>query len=200
VTFATMLTLLRLILIIPIAILVLDQAGGVAALLLFIVAAVTDYFDGFVARRFDQVTSLGARLDASVDKVFVYVLFGALLLRGSYLGILVAAAFSRDLAVEILRQRAASKGCVIPANRWGKTKFLLQCLSIGIALITHSFPNALIWYVMANGLLAIAVVASIPGVIVVWNAGQGDATTPELQDEASAAQLRSGQIDALSAR
>ena len=129
-----------------------------------------------------------------MDKVFVYMLLGVLLLRGSYLGILVGAAFSRDLAVEILRQRAAAKCFVIPANRWGKAKFLLQCLSIGIALIAPNLPNASSWTVMANVVLAVSVVASIPGVILVWNTGQKEANaativTDELRSEGTRLRL-----------
>jgi len=172
VTVATTLTLLRLLLIIPIATLVLHHGNGVAALVLFIIAAATDYFDGFVARRFNQVTALGARLDASVDKFFIYALLAALLSVGLYLVVLVAAAFSRDLVVEFFRQRAAAKDRVIPANRWGKTKFSLQCLSIGVALIAHSLPNPATWYVIANVVLAAAVIASIPGAVIVWRVGQ----------------------------
>lgn len=171
-TIATTLTLLRLVLIIPIVALTLHHGNGVAALVLFTIAAATDYFDGFVARRFNQVTALGARLDASVDKFFVYALLAALLSRGSYLVVLVAAAFSRDLVVEFFRQRAAAKNRVIPANRWGKAKFSLQCLSIGIGLIARSLPYTGTWYVIANVVLAVAVIASIPGAIIVWTAGR----------------------------
>lgn len=191
-TFATRLTLLRLVLVIPITVLALDQSRSFAALILFMIAAATDYFDGFVARRFGQVTTLGARLDASVDKVFVYVLLGALLLRGSYLVILVALAFGRDLFVEFFRQRAAAKSHTIPANCWGKAKFLLQCLSIGIALIAKDLPNALSWYVVANVVLAIAVAASIPGALIVWNAARGKAVRPAFTLEGVTPRVRSG--------
>jgi CDP-diacylglycerol--glycerol-3-phosphate 3-phosphatidyltransferase len=196
VTFATTLTLLRLVLVVPIAILTLDQSTWTSALVLFVIAAATDYFDGLVARRFGQVTPFGAWLDASVDKVFVYVLFGVLLWHGSYLGVLVGAAFSRDLAVEILRQRAAAKNYVIPANRWGKAKFVLQCLSIGIALIGPSLSRVLTCAVMANVVLAVAVVASIPGVVVVWHTGRREPTTADFRAE-GVARLRLGDRDGL---
>jgi CDP-diacylglycerol--glycerol-3-phosphate 3-phosphatidyltransferase len=164
-----MLTLLRLVLIAPVSVLTLAR-NDVAALALFIAAAMTDYFDGFVARRFNQVTPFGARLDASVDKIFVYVMFATLLFSGSYVAPLVVLALARDLVVEFLRQRAAARNRVIPANRWGKSKFGLQCLSIAIALIARSLPNAFVWNVAANVVLATAVVASIPGAILVWHA------------------------------
>ena len=167
-TFATALTLARLVLVVPVGILALNQQN-IAALLLFVVAAATDFLDGWVARRFDQVTPLGARLDASVDKVFIYAMLGALLLRGALVATLVAAAFARDMLVEVLRQQAANRRRVIPANRWGKSKFLLQCLSVAIALIAQSLPNAASWYFVANAVLVVAVLASLPGVVIVWN-------------------------------
>jgi len=185
VTFATTLTLLRLVLIIPITVLALDHRSSVATFVLFIIAAATDYFDGFVARRFGQVTDVGARLDASVDKVFVYALLVALVFRGSFPIVLVVAALSRDLFVEFFRQSAAAKSHIIPANCWGKAKFLLQCLSIGIALIAQSLPNASSWYVVASVVLAIAIAASIPGAIVVWRASRGEAARSKFALEAN---------------
>jgi CDP-diacylglycerol--glycerol-3-phosphate 3-phosphatidyltransferase len=171
-TFATALTLLRLVLIVPVGVLVLGHGSGVAALIVFVAAAATDYFDGFVARRFGQVTSLGARLDASVDKVFIYAILGALLFRGTFVTVLVATAFVRDVLVELLRHRAAARSHVIPANRWGKSKFSLQCLSVAIALIAQSSSNAAQLSLVANIVLAMAVLASIPGVFVVWNSAR----------------------------
>src|SRR6185436_4865448 len=148
--------------------------NDLTALILFIAAAATDYFDGFVARRYGQVTSLGARLDASVDKLFIYSILGALLFRGTFMAALVVVAFGRDLLVELLRQRAAQKSSVIPANRWGKSKFLLQCLAVTIALIAQSLPNTQLWYFVTNRVLAMAIVASIPGAVIVWNCARGE--------------------------
>jgi CDP-diacylglycerol--glycerol-3-phosphate 3-phosphatidyltransferase len=175
-TFATVITLLRLVLIVPVGVLALDQRHDVAALLLFGAAAATDYLDGAVARRFGQVTPLGARLDASVDKLLIYAILGALLFRGVFTAVIVAGALIRDVVVELLRQRAAIMHRVIPANRWGKSKFTLQCLSIAIALIAARLPNAATWSLVANVVLVSAIVVSIPGLIAVWIIARG--TTP----------------------
>jgi len=157
---------------VPISILALRGGGGLAASLLFVIAASTDYFDGWVARRFNQVTAFGARLDAAVDKIFIYALFGVLLYRGSYFAALVGTAFARDAFVEFMRQRAAAGLGVIPANRWGKSKFALQCVSVTIALFATTASDFSPWFVLANVTLAAAVLTSIPGVFTVWLAAR----------------------------
>jgi CDP-diacylglycerol--glycerol-3-phosphate 3-phosphatidyltransferase len=140
------------------------------ALILFCVAATTDYFDGLVARKFDQITVSGARLDASVDKLFIYVLVAVLYMRGVYVLPVVLIALSRDFIVEILRHKSAAAHSVIPANRWGKMKFIIQCASIAAAL---AGGNALSFsYVVANCLLVLATIASLPGFLLVWKAAQ----------------------------
>jgi len=171
VTFATLLTVSRLILVVPVAALVLRGNNNGFAFGLFCVAAVTDYFDGFVARRFDQVTALGARLDAFVDKVLVYVAVIVLYARGAYLLPVVVLALSRDVMVEFLRQKSAVARSVIPANRWGKLKFILQCASIAVAL-APGIGLGVASYFAANALLLLATVVSLPGFAAVLKAAQ----------------------------
>lgn len=167
-TAATLLTLSRLALVVPVTVLTLTQHTLLAAVF-FALGAVTDYFDGIVARRFHQVTSLGARLDASIDKVFIYIILVTLAVRGSLTVTIIAVAFARDLLVEVWRQQAALQRRVIPANRWGKSKFLLQCASVMLALLAGDLPHTSYTLTAANALLVCAVVAGLPGVVTVWN-------------------------------
>ena len=133
---------------------------------LFCVAAATDYFDGAIARRFSQETSLGAQLDAAVDKIFIYSILLILSLHGAYSWSLVAMAFSRDAIVEALRCLSARRNRVLPANRWGKLKFVFQCISVAAVLVSRSLGMQ-IEYTFANGFLALAIILSLPGLVIV---------------------------------
>jgi CDP-diacylglycerol--glycerol-3-phosphate 3-phosphatidyltransferase len=167
-TEATFLTLLRLVLTAPIALSVNNTWGTVLSLSLFSFAAATDYCDGVWARLRNQVTGLGAWLDASVDKVFVYTICIVLWHRGVYVLPVWLFALGRDVAVEVLRQFSAAQRHIIPANSWGKRKFILQCASIFSAILSVGSGNPVPLVLLANGLLIVATLASLPGVWVVW--------------------------------
>lgn len=102
---------------------------------LFIVAAVTDYFDGRLARAWNQKTELGAFIDPLADKLLVYISFIYLTVVGVYPAWLLLALFTRDIAVDSLRSYAAGKGVSMPANAVGKGKSLFQMTSISLLLV-----------------------------------------------------------------
>ncbi len=126
-----------------------------AALALFIVAAITDLLDGWVARKVGAVSDFGRLMDALVDKIFILGLLVALLALGcipvrtlagvapggspvdppaadallAALGIV--AILTREFLITGLRLVAAAKGQVLEAEGWGKSKTFLQILAIG---------------------------------------------------------------------
>lgn len=105
-----------------------------AAAACFIVAAVTDFFDGRLARARKQTTPLGAFLDPLADKLLVYLSFLYLTVVGVYPAWLLLALFTRDICVDALRGFAAGVGVSMPANQVGKWKSLFQMSSIGLLL------------------------------------------------------------------
>jgi len=165
-TVATLVTLSRLALVVPVALLTLNGTHTGLAVALFCLAASTDYLDGAIARRFSQITPLGARLDATVDKIFIYFSLLFLSLQGAYFWPIVAVAFSRDATVEIARYASARKNRVLSANRWGKSKFVLQCISITAALASRG-RGAQTGYILANGFLLTAIIVSVPGLFMI---------------------------------
>ncbi len=110
--------------------------------LFFIVASATDFLDGYLARKWHQVTTLGKFLDPIADKLLVDALLVYLSFTWSYSeGSLAIPAFctvimiARDLVVDGLRQVAAAKGKVLAANIFGKLKTVLQMVAIPLVLL-----------------------------------------------------------------
>ena len=122
-----------------------DTGLGVIRLvvaLFFIVASATDFLDGYLARKWQQVTTLGKFLDPIADKLLVDALLVYLSFTWSYSeGSLAIPAFctvimiARDLVVDGLRQVAAAKGKVLAANIFGKLKTVLQMVAIPLVLL-----------------------------------------------------------------
>lgn len=167
-TIATYITLSRLMMALIIAPFIYwhEDVGYRVATALFACAVVTDALDGYVARRFNQMTALGARLDPLVDKILVYLVTFSLMHVGAIEPLLVFAMFTRDMIVDGLRNGIARTSNILGANFWGKAKFGFQSLSImcGLGFCITGRAELVSG---ANIALSIALAVSLPGVIVV---------------------------------
>jgi CDP-diacylglycerol--glycerol-3-phosphate 3-phosphatidyltransferase len=105
------------------------------ATVLFLLASVTDFFDGYLARRFKVVSSLGVFLDLTADKVFVSAILIALVQIGLIPAWVVFIIITREFLVTGLRSMAAARGKVIPAGVWGKQKTFITLVAIGMLLL-----------------------------------------------------------------
>jgi len=119
------------------------QYGKLIALILFIIAAATDWLDGHVARRYNQTSDLGKILDPIADKMLVYLGFVLIATDFGIVGglvpvwlmvVAVTAALGRDLIVNALRQSAAEKGKNFAADKTGKFKTVLQFVAISLIM------------------------------------------------------------------
>lgn len=108
----------------------------------FIVAAVTDFFDGRIARARNQTSPLGAFLDPLADKLLVYLLFIYLTVVGVYPAWLLLLLFTRDIVTDSLRAFVVGQGQSMPANIPSKWKSLFQMSSIGLLLVLVSLTEA----------------------------------------------------------
>jgi CDP-diacylglycerol--glycerol-3-phosphate 3-phosphatidyltransferase len=104
---------------------------------LFLLAAVMDFFDGFLARRRKQVTRLGTLLDPAADKILISAAFISLVeldprVVPSWIVVVIVA---REFAVTALRSFAAAESLVIPAGLSGKIKTTVQIISIALLII-----------------------------------------------------------------
>lgn len=115
---------------------------GFVLCIIFIVAALTDALDGYLARKNNQVTDLGKFLDPVADKLLVNSLLIFLCVEHSYMHpqyvipyMFVLVMIARDIVVDALRFIAAKKNVVIAANIFGKAKTVAQMVTIPIILL-----------------------------------------------------------------
>jgi CDP-diacylglycerol--glycerol-3-phosphate 3-phosphatidyltransferase len=111
-----------------------------AAVILCIVAALLDAFDGWYARTFSQCSKLGKHLDPLADKLLMAVVYTliAFKMQSAAVWILVALIAVREIGMTLIRAYSVRRHKkFIPANRWGKVKMVLQS-TFGIVLISYA--------------------------------------------------------------
>lgn len=158
------LTAIRLLLVLPI--MALLAWGGAAAhwwaFGLFLVAALTDYFDGWAARRFDCASNIGLFLDPLADKVFANLLLVYLACRApDWVPLwMVLPLLGREFAVQGFRSLAPCVGVVISTGQLNKLKLVFQLIACGTALAGLGWSAAaallqpLTWLALALALAA----------------------------------------------
>ena len=104
-------------------------------LAIFLLAAVTDLFDGIIARRTGTITVMGALLDPIADKLLISAAFISLVELGLAPSWMVTCIVGRELAVTALRMIALERGLPISANRWGKGKMVAQVVAVSILIL-----------------------------------------------------------------
>jgi len=129
----------------------------IVAVVIFLIAAATDWLDGFLARRRGQVTTLGKLLDPIADKVLTVSAFISLVELRLAPAWMIVVIVGREFAVSGMRSIAASRGLVIAASSWGKIKTVSQVVAITLLILTNTldkwlpFGNlgkAALWIVM----------------------------------------------------
>lgn len=138
--FANQLTLARLVAVFPVMVaLYLPFYGShAAAVVLYVAAMLTDYFDGIAARRSNKVTGFGKLIDSIADKALIVSLFFALVDVGLMAAWMAALMVIREFAVTGLRMVALESGEVIAANNWGKAKMNSQSLAVFVLLLSYA--------------------------------------------------------------
>ncbi len=136
-TIPNQLTILRLILTLPFVVALTVQFPGskLFAFGLFIFSSLTDFADGYIARRFNQITDFGKLMDPLVDKIMTMSAFICLVSLGSIPAWAVIVILSREFLITGLRLIAASRGKVLPAERLGKLKTVWQIVTILYCLL-----------------------------------------------------------------
>jgi len=121
--------------------------AATAAFVVFVLGGITDWLDGYLARRFKEVSNFGKLMDALTDKVLVVGLMIAMLvpMPGARLALLpdwavflVLVIFGREFLITGLRLVAASQGRVLAAEKTGKIKTVLQLVSVSVLLLAHA--------------------------------------------------------------
>jgi len=116
--------------------------------IIFVLAAATDFLDGYIARKYNLVTNLGKFLDPIADKVLVSTALIVLItlpsVLNAYYAIAISIILGRELIVSGFRTVAASRGLVLAADKVGKVKTFFQDAAIAVLLVAaeNFFPNA----------------------------------------------------------
>ena len=121
------------------------------ALAIFLAAAATDLLDGYLARRWKQVTTIGTLLDPIADKLLVSAALISLVQVRVLPGWMAILIIGREFAVSGLRSIAAAEGYTIRANDLGKTKMLAQVVAISWMMLSRGHPAM-----------------HLPGMILMW--------------------------------
>lgn len=108
---------------------------------LFLLASATDFLDGFLARRRQQVTRLGKILDPAADKILVSAAFIALVEMEMAPAWMVMVIIAREFAVSALRSLAAADGLVLAALVSAKVKTVLQIVAISLLIISEQLGD-----------------------------------------------------------
>lgn len=116
-----------------------------AASLLFVIASVTDFFDGYIARSLDQITIVGQILDPLADKMLTLAAFLGLMMMGDASAWAIYLIIVRELFITGLRTLAVSEGIDVSASMAGKIKTVLQMIAIGFLLMHWPYGIELLW-------------------------------------------------------
>lgn len=119
--------------------------GDLIAALVFIVAAITDSLDGYIARKHRLVTTLGKFIDPLADKVLVIAAMIALVELQRIPGWIVLVIITREFVVTGLRLVAAAEGVVIAASRGGKLKTVVQIVALAMLILKVPGGMFLMW-------------------------------------------------------
>ncbi|HLR42107.1 MAG TPA: CDP-diacylglycerol--glycerol-3-phosphate 3-phosphatidyltransferase [Pseudogracilibacillus sp.] len=109
------------------------------AAVLFLIASLTDWLDGYIARKYNLITNMGKFLDPLADKLLVSAAFILLVELGLAPAWIVIVIISREFAVTGLRLVASGEGIVLAASNMGKLKTVSQILAIAL-LMLHNYP------------------------------------------------------------
>jgi len=157
ITLPTWLTLSRIIALVPLALLlwVDDPRASVAALVLFLAAAATDWLDGRLARARGEVTALGRCLDPIADKLLVATLLVMLLAADQAPLVPVLVILLRELTISGLREAMAGSGPALPVTPLAKWKTTVQMIALAVLVVGDHVPGgtatgaALLWLAAA---------------------------------------------------
>jgi len=127
---------------------------------IFSLAALTDKFDGYVARKFNQITNFGKFMDPLVDKIMVSSALIALVQMERIQSWIVVVILAREFLITGIRTVAADKGIVIAASNYGKYKTTFQMIAV-IALMLNNYPFSLINFPFDTIMVYIALILTI---------------------------------------
>ena len=157
-TTANKITLLRIALI-PVFLLLAYAGRTIPALLVFIVASLSDMADGYVARHYNQITNFGKFMDPLADKILTISGMICLIELGRIPSWIVVIIVAREFVISGFRLIATEHGIVIAANYWGKFKTTFQMIMIILMIMNipqlQIVTNIVMWIALALTLISL---------------------------------------------
>jgi len=127
--------------VVPFLFILLSKPGEFWSLViagLFVVASITDFFDGYIARKYHMITTMGKFLDPIADKIIVNSAMILMIPIGRIPAWIVAITIIRDLIVDVIRSIASSEGIYMQASILGKQKTVAQIIAVTALMIHYS--------------------------------------------------------------
>ncbi|MGP8153753.1 MAG: CDP-diacylglycerol--glycerol-3-phosphate 3-phosphatidyltransferase [Smithella sp.] len=115
-----------------------DEFWSLIIAILFVIASITDFFDGYIARKYQMITTIGKFLDPIADKILINTAMILLIPIGRIPAWIVAITIIRDLIVDAIRSIASSEGIYIQASTLGKQKTLAQIIAVTALIINYT--------------------------------------------------------------
>lgn len=137
---------------------------ALAALVIFIIGSLTDFVDGYIARRDNLITDFGKFMDPLADKLLTASAFVCLTSIGYIPAWIVVIILAREFAITGLRTLAASNGVVMAAGIWGKAKTMSQMIAL-TALLLYLVPECRFNFLWIFGQIAVY----ISGLLTLWS-------------------------------
>jgi len=119
------------------------QHGMFAAALIFLLASATDKLDGYIARKYNQITGLGKLLDPLADKLLISAALLMLVQDGRLPSWAAMVIIGREIVITGIRSVASARGIALAADRYGKYKMVLQVAAIA-AMLLGNYPFSLV--------------------------------------------------------
>lgn len=113
----------------------------IIATVIFVIASITDFLDGYLARKYNLVTDFGKFMDPLADKILVAAALICLVEVGKIPAWMVVLIISREYAISILRAIAAASGKVLAASKGGKLKTATQMIAIIMLMLNIPYGN-----------------------------------------------------------
>ncbi|MDD6467884.1 MAG: CDP-diacylglycerol--glycerol-3-phosphate 3-phosphatidyltransferase, partial [Erysipelotrichaceae bacterium] len=133
---------------------------NIALLALFAIASISDFFDGYLARKNNQVTTFGKFVDPIADKALTTTMFILFAADGLIPVLVVLIMVWRDILVDGIRMICADRGVVVAAGILGKAKTVAQMLAI-ICILLNNLPFELIGIPFADIMIWLSVFLSV---------------------------------------
>jgi CDP-diacylglycerol---glycerol-3-phosphate 3-phosphatidyltransferase len=123
------------------------RGAATLAFVLFILTAIGDWLDGYIARKQGLISTFGKFMDALTDKVLVLGIMVALVEQQSIPVLWVLIVIVREFMISGMRMMAASKGVVVAAERGGKLKTVIQLIAVGVLLFVPMLQSDLSYWI-----------------------------------------------------